>query len=110
MHNTIWAAGLLEGEGCFSKHVRKSNNCVAYAIHCEMTDEDVINKLYSIFNVGTIVPRLNVSGRKDKAVRKQSWIWSVQNKVGILYVLRSIQPYMFSRRLAKINEIIKDLE
>lgn len=110
MHNIIWAAGLLEGEGCFSKHVRKSNNKVEYAIHCEMTDEDVINKLHSIFNVGTVVQRLNISGRTDKRTRKQSWIWSVQNKAGILHVLKSIQPYMFQRRLIKINEIIKDLE
>ena len=104
-----WAAGLLEGEGCFSRHVRKKNNQLSFAIHCEMTDEDVVRKLHSIFNVGTVVIRLNMTGRKDKAVRKQSWIWSVQNKKGIVEVLTAIKPYMCGRRLEKINLILGDL-
>ncbi len=109
MTNFAWAAGLLEGEGCFSKHVRKSNGRVCYAVHCEMADEDVIQKLYHVFNVGTIVLRKNTSGRKDRRVRKPTWIWSVQNKQGILYVLTNIVNYMGSRRKEKINLIIGEL-
>lgn len=107
--NIVWAAGLLEGEGCFSRHLRKSNGQIGYAIHCEMTDEDVVRKLHSIFKVGTVVPRLNISGRKDKRTRKQSWIWSVQNKAGVVQVLSQIKPYMCSRRLEKINLMLGEL-
>lgn len=104
-----WAAGVLEGEGCFSRHVRSSNGFVCFAIHCEMTDEDVVNKLHSIFKVGTVIPRLNISGRTDKSVRKQSWIWSVQNKAGVTFVLNSIKPFLCSRRLEKASSMLGEL-
>ena len=107
--NIAWAAGLLEGEGCFSRHIRKSNGVLTYAIHCEMTDEDVIRKIHEVFNIGTVVKRLNMAGRRDPRKRKQSWIWSVQNKAGIAMVLSAIKPYMCGRRSEKINLMLGEL-
>lgn len=105
----MYAAGLLEGEGCFSKHIRSSNKTLNYAIHCEMTDEEPVKYLQSIFNVGTVCFRENK--RKDGRVRKPSWIWSVQKNSDILKVLELIRPYLRAeRRLAKVDEIIGDLK
>lgn len=105
----VYAAGLLEGEGCFSKHIRKSNNLVNYAIHCEMTDEEPVKYLQTIFNVGNVCFRENK--RKDGRVRKPSWIWSVQKNSDILKVLELIKPHLQAkRRLDRVNEIIGDLK
>lgn len=102
-----WAAGLLEGEGCFSIFRRKDRykTCTT-AVHCEMTDEDTIIKLHSVFNVGTVLTRPNMSGRKDRRERKPTYIWSVQNQAGIKLVCGAILPYMGTRRTTKINELL----
>ena len=107
-----WAAGLLEGEGCFSLHHRKDRKSVSgtTAIFCEMTDEDVVLKLLDIFDVGTVIKRPNTSGRNDRRVRKPTWIWSVQNKTGQLEVLLRVMPYLGMRRLAKAKELLKSIE
>lgn len=111
--SVAWAAGVLEGEGCFSLHYRthKSGNVhPSFAIHCEMTDEDVIRRLQDTFDVGTLCVRSNTTGRKDKRPRKISYIWSVQKQEDILTVLLKIREYMGNRRKAKIQLMIDLLE
>lgn len=106
-----WAAGILEGEGCFTIHQRKLRaNTKSVAIHCEMTDEDIILRLKEIFNVGTVNVRLNMSGRRDTRKRKQTYIWSVQNKIGILEVILRVLPYLGHRRKTKALELLKHIE
>lgn len=100
-----WIAGLLEGEGCFSLHQRKERrNTKSCAIHCEMTDEDVIRKLHLLSGVGT------VNFRPSRKNRKPTWIWSVQKKVDILEILLGIAPFMGQRRLEKISELMEHIE
>jgi hypothetical protein len=102
--DVAWASGILEGEGCFSKHKRSNRpNTVLYAIYCEMSDEDVVRRLRDIFQVGTVNIR---NKRKD---RKPTWIWSVQNKADIKQVLILIEPWMGHRRGAKIDEILGEI-
>lgn len=46
-----WASGVLEGEGCFSLHYRtRASGSIhpTFAIHCEMTDADVIERLQEV--------------------------------------------------------------
>lgn len=104
-----WVAGLLEGEGCFSIFTRSSSthNHKSLAIHCEMTDEDVIHKLHKICGCGTVNKRANTNGRVDRRERKPTWIWSVQNHAGILEVCETIYPMMGQRRQQKIKEMIE---
>lgn len=103
-----WVAGLLEGEGCFSIFTRSSatHNHKSLAIHCEMTDQDVIEKLHRLVGCGTVNKRQNTSGRKDRRERKPTWIWSVQNHEGIKKVCESIYPFMGKRRQQKIKEML----
>lgn len=107
-----WAAGILEGEGCFSIFQRKTAKWdhKSLAIHCEMTDEDVVRKLHSVFNVGTVNVRENTKGRSDTRPRKKTWIWSVQNHAGIEKVCQCVLPYMGERRSAKIKELLEYVE
>ena len=108
MKTIEWAAGVLEGEGCFSIHTRKKNNVTSCAIHCEMSDEDVVRALLGVFKQGTVIARKN-DNRKDGCKRKPTWIWSVQNKNGVLSVLEAIRPFMGKRRSAKIKQIMEFL-
>lgn len=104
-----WLAGLLEGEGCFSIFTRKTAkwDYKTVAIHCEMTDEDTVRKAHMIAGVGNVIERSNMSGRKDARQRKKTWIWSVQNHQGVLYVCETIYPHMGIRRQQKIKELIE---
>lgn len=106
-----WAAGILEGEGCFSIYRRKDRaNTLNTSILCEMADEDVITKLFKVFGVGTVCLRKNIAGRRDERKRKPTWIWSVQNKAGQLEVLMRVMPYLCSRRLEKARELLTSIE
>lgn len=106
-----WAAGVLEGEGCFSIHAKKDRpSTTTSAIHCEMTDRDIVERLKDTFGVGTINERLNISGRRDTSKRKPSYIWSVQNKQGVLEVLLRVMPYLGERRLQKAKELLHNVE
>lgn len=112
IHNIAWAAGILEGEGCFSIHYRKhksGNTHPSLAIHCEMTDEDVINTLHEVLGEGTICHRQN-NNRTDNCLRKESWILSIQSFQGVYNVLTLVKPYMFSRRKEKIEAMLSILE
>jgi hypothetical protein len=106
-----WAAGILEGEGCFSIHRRKDrSNTLNTAIHCEMTDEDIIRRLHAVFKVGTVNARKNMSGRKDTRARKATWIWSAQKKADVLEVILRVLPYLGERRAAKAKELMVSIE
>lgn len=97
-----WAAGILEGEGCFSIHkVKERTQC---AIHCEMTDEDTVRKLGDVLKVG----RINY--RAARPNRKPSWILSIQKQQDIFDTLIRVMPYLGERRLEKAKELFNHLE
>lgn len=105
-----WAAGILEGEGCFSLHTRKSGKRAGsseVAIHCEMTDKDTIEKLHSVLEVGSICHRENK--RSDGRIRKHSWILSIQSQKDVLNTLIKVSPYMGNRRKDKIADMVEFL-
>lgn len=100
-----WAAGLLEGEGCFSLHKRKDRpGTFSCAIHCEMTDEDTVQSLQKVFGVGTVCTRAN------RMNRKPTYIWSVQRHQDIFDVLLHVLPFLKERRKEKAKELFTFLE
>jgi hypothetical protein len=102
-----WAAGILEGEGCFSFHRRKDRpNVYSCAIHCEMTDQDTINSLQKILGVGNICFRTN----EERGNRKPSWIFSIQKREDVFDTLIKILPYLHTRRSEKIKPMFDYLE
>lgn len=105
--DSAWAVGLLEGEGTFSIHVRKASTTgnKEIAIHCEMTDKDVIERLYKIMGEGHV----NKRDRGD-GVRKVSWCWSVQDQQGIYNVCIRILPWLGERRTEKVNKLLETIE
>lgn len=98
LEDVTWIAGLLEGEGTFdtdgaSRQIR---------IRCEMTDEDVINKLHVLSGGGAI----HVSYRHTRNGNKTTWTWDIRGKLAYELEL-AILPYMGERRTAKILETHK---
>ena len=102
-----WAAGILEGEGCFSIFQKKNKTYKTLAIHCEMTDEDTIRKLQEVLGVGNINYR---KSRDDRKVSKPSWILSIQKQKDIFNTLIRVMPYLRKRRLDKAKEMFEYLE
>lgn len=109
----MWALGILEGEGCLSMFDRKcssGNVHPQFAIHCEMTDEDIVIRLYeALGRVGNINHRVN-NRRKDNCERKPSWILSIQKQQEVFNTLTDIAPWLGVRRGEKALKILEALK
>lgn len=92
----IWAAGLIEGEGCFTLH---SKNHPYFLL--DMTDKDVV---YSIKN---IFPFLNLRGPYKREGRVNKDIWRVDAFGPKCYALMiMVYPFLHLRRQQKIRDLI----
>lgn len=101
-HELHWVAGLLEGEGCFT---RKSNGTDKnILISCHMTDEDVLLRLQSIIG-GRINGPYSNGGTKKKP-RKPRWGWFISGKAAY-DMMKILRPLMGTRRQFRIDEIIR---
>lgn len=89
-----WAAGILEGEGCFS-----NLKGIAIRIQVGSVDKDIIDRLISIFKVGFISERELIS-------KKKFYIWIVSKNKDVKEVLHTILPFMGIRRTKKIEELL----
>ena len=95
-----WAAGLFEGEGCFST-VRslRSHGRVALRASLGMTDEDTVRRFHAIVGVGAIHVR-------HRAGVKSHWIWQVHTIEGFRHVFGLLEPWLGDRRRARATELI----
>ena len=96
-----WLAGLLEGEGCFTIEHRKPHN-PKLRICLSMTDKDVIQRAYNVTNLG------NMYGPYKHGLMKPSYAWIVTNKQDVASIIMTLYPLMFSRRKAKIRELLQE--
>jgi len=99
-----WAAGIIEGEGCFRFYkIKNRKNSYSCGITVIMSDKDVLEKLRDILKTGTLRP-------KNIYVNKPLWNWSVQNHKGTFDTLLRIMPYLGERRLKRASELFEWLE
>lgn len=93
-----WAAGLIEGEGCFTLHSKRHPYLLI-----DMADKDVIEKLHSIFPFG------NFRGpyyHKNKPHYKPRWRFDAFG-AKCRNIMIYLYPYFGTRRKAKINELLQ---
>lgn len=96
-----WAAGLFEGEGCFSfakRHGRIYPNAIV-----DMTDEDVIRKFADIIGEG------HVNGPyrpKKKGKCKPHWRWRANGHRVVANIGDMLRPWLGKRRLERLAEIL----
>jgi len=90
--DVAWAAGILEGEGCFS--VKRGGIVIA----CAMTDLDTIQRLQEIMGgyIGKTVVREN---------RKDCYPWFLSFREDVIRWCVLLLPYMSMRRTEKIREL-----
>ena len=104
-----WAAGVIEGEGCFIFSKDKRSNHHTTAVQVEMTDEDIVKRLQVLFG-GTIVP----SNYPSKLLRfpnsKPSWRWKVVRQTDVFDCLLRIMPFLGERRLKRASDVFSYLE
>jgi hypothetical protein len=95
-----WAAGVLEGEGCFLLVNDRGRR--RPTVRVSMTDQDIILRLRTILGVGTIVSKRPPSLLPQY---KDRYVLSIDSGPAAYYVMVAVFEWMGERRQAKILEI-----
>jgi hypothetical protein len=85
-----WAAGIIDGEGCFSSQI--SRWLVYFRIEVVNTDPRMVLELKRIFG-GTVHPK-----RKAKGNWRPTWTWQVMGKTA-LEVARLVRPFLVCKQV-----------
>lgn len=101
-----WAAGLFEGEGCFHLRHKKANWRAMLEMTISMTDLDVLERFHAVSEVGGIRPR---RARNSAPHWKHQFTWRCSGSAALGLAAR-IEPYLCSRRKAKLAEIRAAIE
>lgn len=102
-----WAAGLFEGEGCinlaFKRGARRVRSRPNPRLVMKMTDEDVVRRFAAVVGHG------NVTGphKRKNPKHKPTWNWSWCGVGACRWASKHFGPYLGTRRLEKLNEVIK---
>jgi hypothetical protein len=87
-----WVAGIIEGEGSF---IRAGKNANAVTVKVAMKDEDVIKRLQTVTQMGSVC--------YDKY---GMWTWQVARRDESPVLIELVRPWMGVRRTAKINDVM----
>lgn len=90
-----WAAGLWEGEGCFTG----VKNRVPQAT-MSMTDEDVMRRFAVVIGFGTIY------AVTKPAPRKNCWMWQSRTFESFQATVALLWPWLHERRRARAAELL----
>lgn len=95
---TAWAAGLFEGEGCFT--LTKVKQWTYARAYLAMTDEDSVRRFHRAVGVGRVrfEPR---EGYKDR------WVWDLHTSADVPRVIALLWPGLGERRRARAKEILE---
>lgn len=95
-----WAAGLFEGEGCFSSSVRKDGK--TNVITClTTTDEDVARRFFYVVGIGSM-------NRREQGINgyKPLFVWQAGGYENMRHVFSMLGPYLGERRTARVLGIL----
>lgn len=101
-----WAAGVLEGEGCFTL-VRnsKAKGGRSAKIVLQMNDLDVITNVRKVFDLKGKIYR-----RPPRGNSKESWTWTVYRASDVKEILWYVLPWLGKRRKEKAKELLDWIE
>lgn len=101
-----WAAGLFEGEGCFSSWETKERNRKLY-LHSTLssTDEDVVKTFQHTIGFGNISGPHAKSNKAGKAM-KPFWRWRACSFEHNQALIALLWPWLHYRRREKAKEIL----
>lgn len=95
-----WAAGYLEGEGCFSLREHPAPRKPGFEVTAGSTDKEPLQILLAIFG-GKLCERKRASNAK----RPHMWYWATYG-VRALGVAMTLYPLLCPRRQAKIRDML----
>jgi len=95
--NIAWAAGLIEGEGCFTSHTNSPYFLM------DSTDEDVLRKFQVVFPFTTFRGPYN---HQHKEHYKPRWRVDAFGPKAVI-VMEAVYDYMGTRRKEKIDQLLK---
>lgn len=98
-----WVAGILEGEGCWTR--RNSRARSNWWIAVRMTDKDIIYRLGSTTGIGRISP-----ARPQTEHRKMAWAWQVSVRMHREWLTTAVWPWLGERRQARVWELWPEVE
>jgi hypothetical protein len=95
-----WAAGLFEGEGCFTcDRSQGADGHVTVRASLAMTDEQVVRRFARVIGFG------NVNERARRGELKTIWEWSTCGDRHIALLFELIGRWLSDRRLARLEEL-----
>ena len=94
-------AGIIDGEGYISYEKTKKNYSIP-SVSVEMTDKDVIDRIYKFFGTGSVV---YIKPRQKHHL--DSWRWRARGKSAV-NIYFTIYNYLSDRRKRKIDEVLKN--
>lgn len=97
-----WVAGILEGEGCWTK--RNDPKRSTWWIAVRMTDRDIIDRLMEVTGVGSVS-----DARPLRDTYKMAWAWQVAARPHREWLTIQVWPWMGERRRARILELWPDI-
>lgn len=100
----IWAAGLFEGEGCFT--ITQNSSCKTPRMRpsatVTSTDKDVVEAFHlAVGGIGRVNPR-----KPGKVGEKPQWAWSVSGFEAVQAVTAMLYPWLKSRRRSRAEEVL----
>lgn len=109
-----WAAGLFEGEGCFtSKTNGRAGSTARYPV-CEMrsTDKTTLDRFLRVVRIGKIYgpyPQYGAGAKDSKyagRVYKPVWTWTAYGPEKVGAILKLLKPGLSKRRRDRAAEIL----
>jgi hypothetical protein len=102
-----WAAGLFEGEGCFSVSDRKGPDGRSRpqpVMTVTMADLDVLERFQAIVGAGS-----TIALKQDRRfpTHKPLWKWQLQRRSEIARVGERLRPWLSERRCSRLDEILR---
>ena len=97
-----WAAGLFEGEGCWSYYQREYGAKVQPQVRLGMTDRDVVERFAAVIGCGAIGKVKPGTGG-----HKPVYEWRVYEAEKVREIIALFMPYMGQRRRAKAEELLR---
>lgn len=97
-----WAAGLFEGEGCFSSSLTNDKyGTRGFRARLAMTDRDVVLRFRQAIGFGSF----RISLQKNPA-HKTQWVWYSTRFEQFQATVAILWPWLGSRRRAKAKELL----
>lgn len=99
-----WVAGIIEGEGSIHQNKTHKGGYLYPRIRVNMTDQDIIQRLFDITGIGTITGPQKAPSRKEHW--KENYVWAVSRKEEVFRLLGAIYPILGQRKQAQVERCI----